>query len=68
MISRLATAALAALLLLICSATPAHSQTLDPASAEALATTLEPFDGPPPATAQTIDIGGDPVEIDLNLA
>src|SRR5260370_41200349 len=40
MISRLATAALAALLLLICSATPTHSQALDPASADALATTL----------------------------
>jgi len=40
MISRLATALLAALLLLICSATPTHSQALDPASAEALATTL----------------------------
>jgi len=40
MISRLATAALAALLLLICSATAAHSQALDPASADALATTL----------------------------
>jgi hypothetical protein len=40
MISRLATAVLAALLLLICSATPTHSQALDPASAEALATTL----------------------------
>src|SRR5260370_23467896 len=40
MIRRLATAALAALLLLICSATPTHSQALDPASADALATAL----------------------------
>src|SRR5258707_6496684 len=40
MISRLATALLAALLLLICSATPTHSRPRDPASADALATTL----------------------------
>jgi hypothetical protein len=40
MISRLAAATLSALLLLICSATPAPGQALDPASADALATTL----------------------------
>jgi hypothetical protein len=40
MITRLATAALAALLVVTCSATPTHSQALDPASADALATTL----------------------------
>jgi hypothetical protein len=40
MISRLAAATLSALLLLICSATPAPAQALDPASADALATTL----------------------------
>ena len=39
MISRLAAATLSALLL-ICSATPAPAQALDPASADALATTL----------------------------
>jgi hypothetical protein len=40
MISRLATAALAALLLVVCFATPTHSQALDPAAADALAATL----------------------------
>jgi hypothetical protein len=40
MISRLAAATLSALLLLICSATPAPAQALDPACADALATTL----------------------------
>jgi len=40
MISRLAATTLSALLLLICSATPAPAQALDPASADALATTL----------------------------
>ncbi|HKX01981.1 MAG TPA: hypothetical protein VJX71_05755 [Methylomirabilota bacterium] len=40
MISRLAAATLSALLLLICSATPAPAQALDPASTDALATTL----------------------------
>jgi len=40
MISRLVAATLSALLLLIGSATPAPAQTLDPASADALATTL----------------------------
>jgi hypothetical protein len=40
MISRLVAATLSALLLLICSATPARTQALDPASADALATTL----------------------------
>src|SRR5260370_31571338 len=43
---RLPPAALAALLLLICSATAAHSQALDPASADALATTLRMLAGP----------------------
>jgi hypothetical protein len=40
MITRLATAGLAALLLVTCSATPTHAQALDPASADALAATL----------------------------
>jgi len=40
MISRLVAATLSALLLLIGSATPAPAQALDPASADALATTL----------------------------
>jgi hypothetical protein len=40
MISRLVSATLSALLLLIGSATPAPAQALDPASADALATTL----------------------------
>jgi hypothetical protein len=40
MITRLTTAALAALLVVTCSATPTHAQALDPASADALATTL----------------------------
>ena len=40
MISRLAAAALAGLLLLVCSATPTHPQALDPAAADALSATL----------------------------
>jgi len=41
MITKLATAWLASILLLTLTATPLHPQTLDPASAEALAATLK---------------------------
>jgi hypothetical protein len=46
MISRLVAATLSALLLLIGSATPAPAQALDPASADALATTLRMLANP----------------------
>jgi hypothetical protein len=46
MISRLVSATLSALLLLIGSATPAPAQALDPASADALATTLRMLANP----------------------
>src|SRR5580765_7619027 len=54
MITRLATATPAALLVVTCSATPTHAQALDPASADALATTLRMLADP------TRNSNGDP--------
>ena len=66
MISRLAAAALAGLLLLICSATPTHPQALDPASASALATTLRML-ADPAARGQVIATDPTAAEVDRQV-
>jgi len=66
MISRLAAAALAGLLLLICSATPTHPQALDPASASALASTLRML-ADPAARSQIIATDPTAAEVDRQV-
>jgi hypothetical protein len=63
MMTRLATATLAALLVVACSATPTHAQALDPASADALATTLRMLADP--ASRGKI-IAGDPAAAEVD--
>jgi hypothetical protein len=63
MIIRLATAALAALLVVTCSATATHPQALDPASADALATTLRMLADP---AARGKVIAGDPAAAEVD--
>jgi len=66
MIKRLATAGLAALLLLALTATSAHSQPLDPAAANALATTLRML-ADPASRSQIIATDPAAAEIDKQV-
>lgn len=66
MMRRLAAAALAALLLLVCTASPTHPQTLDPSSASALATTLRML-ADPAARSQIIATDPTAAEVDRQV-
>jgi len=66
MMRRLAAAALASLLLLVCTASPTHPQTLDPSSASALATTLRML-ADPAARSQIIATDPTAAEVDRQV-
>ena len=66
MMRRLAAPALAALLLLVCTASPTHPQTLDPSSASALATTLRML-ADPAARSQIIATDPTAAEVDRQV-